>query len=340
MSPFLSLRMSDVPFSLRRWRDERRGQWFTVSKLSGFCLLMKRTVYEAIGGLDERFGLGFFDDDDLAVRARQAGFELAVAHDLFIHHFGSRTFVGSGIDAEKLLNENGRKFAEKWGGAAGNGQRVMLRPWDGTAQPHGDSRILEPARGVHRLDGPVAEEGVNWLVPGSFRRVVPVLGPGDFDPYLPIAHRWVIALQARTVVELGVRLGSSTRALLAGVRESGGKVWGVDLANIHGIDDPDFHFLHADAADVADRWDQIDLLHIDTDPHTEEQTRRWFELYAKKCRAISLHDAHHPAFGVGAAVRAFVADGGWVVHEYWGNPSGWTVLTRPGEASPEDVRPW
>ena len=70
------------------------GKWFTVPKLSGFCLLMKRAVYDAIGGLDERFGIGFFDDDDLAERARRAGFELAVAHDLFVHHFGSRTFVG------------------------------------------------------------------------------------------------------------------------------------------------------------------------------------------------------------------------------------------------------
>ena len=78
-----------------RWRDEHRGQWFTAAKLSGFCLLMTRAVYDAVGGLDERFGLGFFDDDDLAVRARRAGFELAVAHDLFVHHFGSRTFAGN-----------------------------------------------------------------------------------------------------------------------------------------------------------------------------------------------------------------------------------------------------
>ena len=64
-----------------RWRADHRGRWFTVAKLSGFCLLMTRTVYDAIGGLDERFGLGLFDDDDLAERARRAGFELAVTRD-------------------------------------------------------------------------------------------------------------------------------------------------------------------------------------------------------------------------------------------------------------------
>ena len=118
----------------RQWRDEHRKQWFTVPKLSGFCLLMKRAVYDKIGGLDERFGLGLFDDDDLAERARRAGFELAVAHDLFVHHFGSRTFLGNGIDIDELLEENARRFAAKWGlgGANGGRQVVVLRPWKQT----------------------------------------------------------------------------------------------------------------------------------------------------------------------------------------------------------------
>ena len=36
-------------------------------------------------------------------------------HDLFVHHFGSRTFAGNGVDAEKLLDENAGRFAAKWG---------------------------------------------------------------------------------------------------------------------------------------------------------------------------------------------------------------------------------
>ena len=144
--------MEEMQGFARRWRDEHRGQWFTVGKLSGFCLLMKRAVYETIGGLDERFGLGLCDDDDLAERARRAGFELAVAHDLFVHHFGGRTFQGSGIDVERLLSENSRKFAEKWGTAIGNGRAAPLKPWVGQPRmgarqdlPRMNSRVAEAA---------------------------------------------------------------------------------------------------------------------------------------------------------------------------------------------------
>ena len=43
--------VEDVPYRdleemkgfARRWREEHRGKWFTVRKLSGFCLLMKRS---------------------------------------------------------------------------------------------------------------------------------------------------------------------------------------------------------------------------------------------------------------------------------------------------------
>jgi tetratricopeptide (TPR) repeat protein len=38
-----------------------------------------------------------------------------VAQDVFVHHFGSRTFVGNGIDLRGHLEENKRLFEEKWG---------------------------------------------------------------------------------------------------------------------------------------------------------------------------------------------------------------------------------
>jgi len=115
------------------WREQYRGQWFTAARLSGFCLLIKRRVLDVIGDLDERFGLGFFDDDDLMLRARQAGLTLAVARDLFVHHFGSRTFVGAGIDTQALLLENRARYEAKWGPGSFVGREVAITPWRGSA---------------------------------------------------------------------------------------------------------------------------------------------------------------------------------------------------------------
>jgi hypothetical protein len=39
-----------------RWRAEHWGKWFTAPKLSGFCLLITRAVYDAIGGLSHVWG--------------------------------------------------------------------------------------------------------------------------------------------------------------------------------------------------------------------------------------------------------------------------------------------
>ena len=153
----------------RTWRDQHRGQWFTVPKLSGFCLLMKRAVYEKIGGLDERFGLGFFDDDDLAERARRAGFSLAVAHDLFVHHFGSRTFVGNGVDAEKVLDENSRRFAAKWGFPESRGRRVALRPFPHTLSPAGRGIKGERANSLLYAQTPTTSPGFGHPLPGGAR---------------------------------------------------------------------------------------------------------------------------------------------------------------------------
>ncbi len=101
-------------FAARR-RANLGGQALEFSRLTGFCLLARREVLEEVGGFDERYGLGFFDDDDLCLRVRQAGYRLVVALDAFVHHFGSRTFAALGVDTTKQLAENFARFKDKWG---------------------------------------------------------------------------------------------------------------------------------------------------------------------------------------------------------------------------------
>ena len=78
----------------REFREKAKGKWMEVERLGGFCLLLKRHVLERIGlvHLNKWTDLSLFDTDILSVKARQAGFTLACCRDLFIHHFGTRTF--------------------------------------------------------------------------------------------------------------------------------------------------------------------------------------------------------------------------------------------------------
>lgn len=62
--------------------------------LTGACLLIKREVFKKIGqptgGFDERYFL-YFEDADLCLRTRKAGYELAVAKNAILHHKVSAT---------------------------------------------------------------------------------------------------------------------------------------------------------------------------------------------------------------------------------------------------------
>jgi tetratricopeptide (TPR) repeat protein len=108
-------------------------------------------VFERIGGLDERFGLGFFDDDDLCVRALRAGFRLLVAQDVFVHHFGSRTFTALGVDCDRQLRDNFEQFRAKWGPESSAGYRLP------TAPPPGPEAAVPPSQEAAALH-PAAEE--------------------------------------------------------------------------------------------------------------------------------------------------------------------------------------
>jgi len=96
------------------WGKANDGVLVDTDRLIGFCLLIRREVIDRIGMLDERFGIGCFEDDDYCLRAIRAGYRAVIARAAFIHHFGSRTFLGSGVDFAGLLRANEQRFRDKW----------------------------------------------------------------------------------------------------------------------------------------------------------------------------------------------------------------------------------
>ncbi|MBM3498560.1 MAG: glycosyltransferase, partial [Armatimonadetes bacterium] len=128
---------------MHKWAEaytqSHAGHVAETGRLVGFCLLIKREVLEYIGLLDERYGLGLFDDDDLCLRARRAGYRLVYTPGVFVHHFGSRTLATLGVDAEVMLHENWRRFRAKWEGEPG-GAEELARLYPSIAE-----RVPKPA---------------------------------------------------------------------------------------------------------------------------------------------------------------------------------------------------
>ncbi len=110
--------IEDMPGWAEEYTRSNDGQVFAIPMLAMFCLAIKREVYETVGALDERFGVGMFEDDDFNRRARAKGWEIRCARDSYVHHWQKASFRLMG---EKqylaLFEENRKKYEEKWGEA-------------------------------------------------------------------------------------------------------------------------------------------------------------------------------------------------------------------------------
>lgn len=76
-----------------------------------FCI--PRWVYEKIGGLDEQFEIGYFEDDDFVERLRQAQIPFHSVHSVWIETKGEQTMKFT--DKDKFLHQNAERFGKKWG---------------------------------------------------------------------------------------------------------------------------------------------------------------------------------------------------------------------------------
>lgn len=105
--------MARVARALRRKYVRRR---FETTSVAFFCVAMSRAVIEAVGVLDETYGLGFFEDDDYCKRVLDAGFRIVIVDDVFIHHELSAGFatLPDGKKREVFL-ANQAIFENRWG---------------------------------------------------------------------------------------------------------------------------------------------------------------------------------------------------------------------------------
>jgi GT2 family glycosyltransferase len=102
------------------WCARSKGDYFTSERLDFFCVAIRKTVFDKLGGFDERFGMGYYEDVDFSTMAGMAGFRMMFTEDCFIFHRGSKTFDEKMV--KRLMHENKRKIMEKYSG------RIKLYP--------------------------------------------------------------------------------------------------------------------------------------------------------------------------------------------------------------------
>lgn len=119
----------------------------------------------------------------------------------------------------------------------------------------------------------------------------------DMHDQLPYFARLVGEMQAKRVIELGVREGLSTVAWLYALRVVRGRLWSVDVEDVQKVG----HYAHwtfivgddLDPAVQAQLPDPVDILFIDTS-HNYIHTLLELDAYAPRVRSggrILLHDA-------------------------------------------------
>ena len=91
------------------------GYLKTVDYVSGASIMLPRTLWDRLGGFDERYVPAYYEDTDIAFRVREAGLQVYLQPASVVVHFegiSNGTDVGSGIKAYQATNA--KKFLERW----------------------------------------------------------------------------------------------------------------------------------------------------------------------------------------------------------------------------------
>ena len=85
---------------LQKYAEKFSAEEKYVDFLVFFCCLIKRKVWDELGGLDVDFGRGNYEDNLFCYRLLEKGYKMKVAGNAFIHHYAGTTFQTK--DPQKL----------------------------------------------------------------------------------------------------------------------------------------------------------------------------------------------------------------------------------------------
>jgi len=93
---------------------QKQNTYIFTEVVMGLCLAIKKELFDEIGGFDERFYPGNFEDADLSMRIHVMGLKPVISMGVFVYHFGNKTFGSKETDYKDAYEGNLRRFKDKW----------------------------------------------------------------------------------------------------------------------------------------------------------------------------------------------------------------------------------
>lgn len=129
------------------------GGYILTHRLAGYAFLIRRSVFQEVGGFDPAFGRGYYEDIDLGRRIDQQNWRMGVLPDTHIYHKGGGSFGRSW--AYRALKRRSRTL---YFSRYPNAQRNILLLTGSCLLADFPSNLLNAVENVFREGG-----GVHWL---------------------------------------------------------------------------------------------------------------------------------------------------------------------------------
>jgi GT2 family glycosyltransferase len=97
-----------------------------VPSVTGACLVMRRSDFDTVGGWDTGYLIGDFEDSDLCLKLRDAGFDIAYCPSVQLTHLERQSFKLLGNDEfrTRVVVYNAVRHQNRWGSFLESGNRV------------------------------------------------------------------------------------------------------------------------------------------------------------------------------------------------------------------------
>ena len=126
--------VSNNVFGLQRY-EQAGPDWGEAPILIGFAMCIRKEAARAVGFLDEKFGMGNYEDWDYSLRLRDKGWRLLVVESVWLKHVMHATFDKMSLDFNALLQKNLDYLIGKWGVEKLAALGVMVGQPEQLAQP-------------------------------------------------------------------------------------------------------------------------------------------------------------------------------------------------------------